>query len=100
MRVWEIERLLIKAGDVGRSRVERLARAAMRRHTKCKSFCMGMGIACFYDSKGRAIDQSHPAYGPLYNFLMEYDDYLKITGLYMSITGHDGKVKGWKEPAR
>lgn len=86
----QISALLNQAEKIGLAEVERLARQAMKRYPRCKSFCMAMGGACFYDSTGHPIDDSHAAYKPLWTLLDEYNNYLKLTGCPMKIKGCDG----------
>lgn len=93
--------LIDQAYEIAIEDIERRARAIMKRHPRCKSFCMGMGSACFYDGAGEPIGED---WGPFDypKYLREFDralgeyNLINVTGVPMRIKGHDGFLqKEW-----
>jgi len=92
--------LIDQAHEIAVKDIERRARAIMRQHPRCKSFCMAMGAASFYDAQGEPIGDWGPLPYPEYlrGFNRALDEYnlINVTGVPMKIKGHDGVLeKEW-----
>lgn len=92
-----VDALLAEANSLVRKELEKRVRAVLRRNRKAKSFCMAMGSAAFYDSKGNSIfDEDIPYAKPVWNLIDEYNDQLYLTGDPMRIESCDGPlIKDW-----
>lgn len=94
-----IRALLDEAHDIAIAEIERRARQIMKQHKRCAAFCMGMGIATFYDRSGDSIGEDWgPRQYPQYlikfmRFIDEFDGELHLTGTPMKIVGHDGVMR-------
>ena len=107
-----IELHLIQASQYASTEIEKLARKVLREHKHLKSFTMAMGTYFFIDVNGNNIDTKeerstgHPSYNyymvdtfkyfkPLNDFIMKWDDELKVTGDAMHFTATGKKITEW-----
>jgi len=93
----KIYSLLDDAFVVAITEVEKKARAILKRHKRCASFCMAMGSATFYEADGTPLGESYTANYPAYlkefdAFIGEFDGALRLTGYPMKLKAHDGDV--------
>lgn len=90
--------------------VERLAREILRKNKSLHEFIMAMGVYYFKDNKGEIVDVeisdysvnggykykvSRPSFKPLYDFIGEWNEILKITGESMRFTATSKKITDW-----
>lgn len=92
--------LIGQARKIALEDIERRARAIMKQHPRCKSFCMAMGSTSFYDAQGVPVGDWGPLPYPRYmrGFDRVVDAYnlINVTGEPMKIEGHDGALqKDW-----
>lgn len=89
-----IDALLAQADKIAMELVEQEARRILRAGAKgrnpARSFCMGMGVASFYDRTGMFLDEYHPAVASFYEFLYDYNSRLKLTGGFLKLETWDG----------
>lgn len=76
--------------------VEDRARRILRRHPPLTDFVMAMGTAFFLTTDGSTLDPHERAYmRPLADFLVEWDDFLHLTGCPMRFTAEGDRVTDW-----
>lgn len=92
-----IQALIDEAFDLAVAEVERRARAIMKAHPRCASFCMGMGTATFYDKAGEPINV---AWGPLPypKYLKDFDAFVNDMDRCLHMTGQPMKINGADAP--
>lgn len=91
----EIKRLYNQCGDMALDEIIKMAREIMIKHPKAKEFIMGNGTCLFVDENDNRInegDEIYKFFKDLYEFIDEWDDYLKLTGEPMRFTA-DGNIK-------
>ena len=86
----QINSLLTRATRVGLKEVERRARKIMRSHRNIRTFILAMGTASFYDANGPIMEYNKRYLRTFYNFIYEYDEYLKLTGCPMKLNSWNG----------
>lgn len=81
---------------LGRTELERRVRFVLAGDNPAHEFIMAMGGASFSDQTGELLDFSHEYLDPVFDFLNEWDENLKLTGDPMRIKGFGGPViKNW-----
>ena len=91
-----IEKHYEQACTLALSEVERLARQILANHSNLHEFVMGMGGAIFITKDDDNLGTEDRAYmKPLNDLLMEWDDYLKLTGEPMRFTVDGPIVREW-----
>lgn len=76
--------------------VEERARRILRRHPSLTSFTMAMGTAFFVTANGWTVGVGDRAYmRSVADFLIEWDDFLHLTGHPMSFTTEGDVLTDW-----
>lgn len=106
-----IDAQLLKVSLLASAEIERLARKVLREHKSLKSFTMAMGTFFFEDHKGNVIESYDMVHNwkmdtytrkdtflyfkPLNDFIMKWDEELKVTGDPMHFTATGEKITEW-----
>lgn len=104
-----IEKHYQKACELAEEKVEKLARKILLKNPELHEFVMAMGDWFFTlkaqpeDEENNAIKEgeicwdvdSDPRFTEISNFIMEWDEYLKLTGIPMRFTATGPKITDW-----
>lgn len=86
----EVEFYYDKASNIALEIIEKKARKIMRTHKNLTEFVMGMGMA-FFNTKNDCAISPYDSDAPVYmkslgDFIIDWDEYLKLTGGPMRFT--------------
>jgi hypothetical protein len=85
-----IENHYNKAVSEALSLIEKKALVILQKHRNIHEFTMGMGAAFFTNHIG-AVMEVRSYMRPVFNILNEWDEYLKLTGEFMTLTANGRK---------
>lgn len=92
-----------RACEIALLEMEKLAREILRKNKTLKEFVNAMGSCFFTTYEGDTIDLweygtsrlTKPSFKKLADLIMEWDDYLKLTGEPMRFTATGEKITDW-----
>lgn len=91
-----VEDLYHRAGVLAIREVEKEARRILKSDPDLNEFVMAMGAAFFTDKNGDNHQlQDIDAAEELRDFILEWDEYLRITGVPMRFTADGDKITDW-----
>jgi len=87
---------LNKSENIALKILEQKARKILTQHPNLNEFVMGMGGWSFWDKKDNRYTDNEVSYlVPFANFIIKYDNYLKLTGNPMRFTAKGKIIKNW-----
>lgn len=92
----EVRRHYDQAVSIALEIVEKRARAILLAHKgSLREFTMSMGMWCFTDLRGDIVEPVYINNSSLARFIMEWDEYLKLTGSPMRFAATGPKITNW-----
>jgi len=91
----QVTGIVREATNVSLSYIETEARLVMRRCPTIHEFIMAMGWATFKSTDGGAIEDDDPRIASVIDFISEWDETLRLTGVPMRFTAKGEKVTDW-----